>query len=117
MRSRGTSIRTKVVALLLSLVALWMFAAWVTLRDGFNLLGVQLLNSKVYTPSEPLLQELQVERRLTQAYLSNPEAAQRTALEAEQRKSRGAGRRLRRLGAQLAGRRRRQLRTGHPARS
>ncbi|MEU1750585.1 nitrate- and nitrite sensing domain-containing protein [Micromonospora arida] len=87
MRSRGTSIRTKVVALLLSLVALWMFAAWVTLRDGFNLLGVQLLNSTVYTPSEPLLQELQVERRLTQAYLSNPEATQRTALEAEQRKT------------------------------
>lgn len=87
MRSRGTSIRTKIVALLLSLVALWMFAAWVTLRDGFNLLGVQLLNSKVYTPSEPLLQELQVERRLTQAYLSNPDAAQRTALEAEQRKA------------------------------
>ncbi|WP_030491538.1 nitrate- and nitrite sensing domain-containing protein [Micromonospora chokoriensis] len=87
MRSRGTSIRTKVVALLLSLVALWMFAAWVTLRDGFNLLGVQLINSKVYTPSEPLLQELQLERRLTQTYLSSPEAAQRTALEAEQRKA------------------------------
>ncbi|MET7710730.1 nitrate- and nitrite sensing domain-containing protein [Micromonospora sp. NPDC005413] len=87
MRSRGTSIRTKVVALLLSLVALWMFAAWVTLRDGFNLLGVQLLNSKIYTPSEPLLQELQLERRLTQAYLSNPDAAQRTALEVEQRKA------------------------------
>lgn len=87
MRSRGTSIRTKVVALLLSLVALWMFAAWVTLRDGFNLLGVQLINSKVYAPSEPLLQELQVERRLSQAYLSNPEAAQRTALEAEHRKT------------------------------
>ncbi|MDG9676259.1 nitrate- and nitrite sensing domain-containing protein [Micromonospora sp. DH14] len=89
MRSRGTSIRTKVVALLLSLVALWMFAAWVTLRDGFNLLGVQVINSKVYAPTEPLLQELQLERRLTQAYLSNPEAAQRTALEAEQRKSAG----------------------------
>ncbi|MEV4660225.1 nitrate- and nitrite sensing domain-containing protein [Micromonospora sp. NPDC049301] len=87
MRSRGTSIRTKVVALLLSLVALWMFAAWVTLRDGFNLLGVQLLNSKVYSPSEPLLQELQLERRLTQAYLSNPDAGQRAALEAEQRKT------------------------------
>ncbi|MGC4880465.1 nitrate- and nitrite sensing domain-containing protein [Micromonospora sp. DT43] len=87
MRSRGTSIRTKVVALLLSLVALWMFAAWVTLRDGFNLLGVQLLNSKVYTPSEPLLQELQLERRLTQAYLSNPDAEQRAALETEQRKA------------------------------
>ncbi|MEU4556111.1 signal transduction histidine kinase [Micromonospora violae] len=89
MRSRGTSIRTKVVALLLSLVALWMFAAWVTLRDGFNLLGVQVINSKVYAPTEPLLQELQVERRLTQAYLSNPEAAQRAALEAEQAKSAG----------------------------
>ncbi|MFC4017679.1 nitrate- and nitrite sensing domain-containing protein [Micromonospora sp. GCM10011542] len=87
MRSRGTSIRTKVVALLLSLVALWMFAAWVTLRDGFNLLGVQLINTRVYEPSEPLLQELQLERRLTQAYLSNPDAEQRTALEAEQRKA------------------------------
>ncbi|MEU5785580.1 sensor histidine kinase [Micromonospora lupini] len=87
MRSRGTSIRTKVVALLLSLVALWMFAAWVTLRDGFNLLGVQAINSKVYTPTDPLLQELQLERRLTQAYLSNPDAAQRAALETEQRKA------------------------------
>ncbi|MDG4757098.1 nitrate- and nitrite sensing domain-containing protein [Micromonospora sp. WMMD710] len=87
MRSRGTSIRTKVVALLLSLVALWMFAAWVTLRDGFNLLGVQLLNSKVYTPSEPLLRELQLERRLTQAYLSNPDTEQRAALEAKQRET------------------------------
>ncbi|MEV7327146.1 nitrate- and nitrite sensing domain-containing protein [Micromonospora sp. NPDC093244] len=87
MRSRGTSIRTKVVALLLSLVALWMFAAWVTLRDGFNLLGVQLLNSKIYAPSEPLLQELQLERRLTQSYLSNPGAEQRAALEAKQRET------------------------------
>ncbi|MFJ6154982.1 sensor histidine kinase [Micromonospora profundi] len=87
MRSRGTSIRTKVVALLLSLVALWMFSAWITLRDGFNLLGVQVINSRVYAPSEPLLQELQLERRLTQAYLSNPSAEQRAALEAEQRKA------------------------------
>ncbi|MFF5057264.1 nitrate- and nitrite sensing domain-containing protein [Micromonospora sp. NPDC000663] len=87
MRSRGTSIRTKVVALLLSLVALWMFAAWVTLRDGFNLLGVQLINSKVYAPTEPLLQELQLERRLTQAYLSNPGPEQRAALEAKQRET------------------------------
>ncbi|MEW2377950.1 nitrate- and nitrite sensing domain-containing protein [Micromonospora sp. NPDC047812] len=85
MRSRGTSIRTKVIALLLSLVALWMFAAWVTLRDGFNLLGVQMLNAKIYVPSEPLLQELQLERRLTQAYLSDPGPEQRAALEAEHR--------------------------------
>ncbi|MBQ1073416.1 sensor histidine kinase [Micromonospora sp. C31] len=87
MRSRGTSIRTKVIALLLSLVALWMFAAWVTLRDGFNLLGVQVLNAKIYAPSEPLLRELQLERRLTQAYLSDPGPQQRAALEAEHRKT------------------------------
>ncbi|MEU4774488.1 nitrate- and nitrite sensing domain-containing protein [Micromonospora sp. NPDC023644] len=56
-----------------------------TLRDGFNLLGVQMLNAKIYVPSEPLLQELQLERRLTQAYLSDPGPEQRAALEAEQR--------------------------------
>ncbi|MEV4662340.1 nitrate- and nitrite sensing domain-containing protein [Micromonospora echinofusca] len=66
-------------------MALWMFAAWVTLRDGFNLLGVQMLNAKIYVPSEPLLQELQLERRLTQAYLSDPGPEQRAALEAEHR--------------------------------
>ncbi|MCI4061609.1 nitrate- and nitrite sensing domain-containing protein [Micromonospora sp. R77] len=87
MRSRGTSIRTKIVALLLSLVALWAFAAWVTVRDGFNLLGVQLLNSKVYVPSEPLLRELQLERRLATAYLSIPAAEQRDAYQTEQRRA------------------------------
>ncbi|MFC4150365.1 nitrate- and nitrite sensing domain-containing protein [Micromonospora mangrovi] len=87
MRSRGTSIRTKIVALLLSLVALWAFAAWITVRDGFNLLGVQMLNSKVYVPSEPLLRQLQLERRLATAYLSIPAAPQRDAYQAEQRRA------------------------------
>ncbi|MCW3844876.1 nitrate- and nitrite sensing domain-containing protein [Micromonospora yasonensis] len=87
MRSRGTSIRSKVTALLLALVALWAFAAWITVRDSVNLLGVQLLNSKVYVPSEPLLRQLQLERRLATAYLSMPEAPQREAFEAERQRT------------------------------
>ncbi|MEU7802600.1 nitrate- and nitrite sensing domain-containing protein [Micromonospora arborensis] len=69
MRSRTTNLRTKVVALLASLIALWAFAAWVTVRDGVNLLGVQAVDSRIVGPSEPLLLELQVERRLSTAQL------------------------------------------------
>ncbi|TDC85805.1 sensor histidine kinase [Micromonospora sp. KC606] len=81
MRSRSTNLRTKVVAVLASLTALWAFAAWVTLREGVNLLWVNTLNSKVYEPSAPLLTALQVERRLTLAYLGSPgDSRARTAL-------------------------------------
>ncbi|BCL12762.1 sensor histidine kinase [Micromonospora sagamiensis] len=83
MGSRSTNLRTKVVALLASLVALWAFAAWVTVGDGFNLLGVQTLNARVFAPSEPLLLQLQKERRLSLAYLGRPEAGQLEALRAE----------------------------------
>ncbi|MEE3917806.1 hypothetical protein V2I01_00925 [Micromonospora sp. BRA006-A] len=69
MGSRSTNLRTKIIALLASLTALWAFAAWVTVRDGFNLLGVQTLNARVFEPSDPLLQELQAERRLSLRYL------------------------------------------------
>ena len=58
-RGSSANLRTKVVALLVSLTALWVFAAWVTLREGTNLLFAQALNSSVYEPSEPLLQGLQ----------------------------------------------------------
>ncbi|WUI56135.1 nitrate- and nitrite sensing domain-containing protein [Micromonospora zamorensis] len=61
--------RTKIVALLVSLAALWAFAAWVTLRDGFNVLGAQALDVQVAQPSEALLTELQRERRMSVAYL------------------------------------------------
>jgi signal transduction histidine kinase len=69
MGSRGTHLRTKIVALLVSLTALWAFAAWVTLREGVNLLWVQTYDSKIYQPTEPLLLDLQVERRLSVGYL------------------------------------------------
>ncbi|MEV4499499.1 nitrate- and nitrite sensing domain-containing protein [Micromonospora arborensis] len=80
MGSRSTNLRTKVVALLVSLVALWGFTAWVTVREGVNLLGVQALDTKVFDPTEPLLIQLQVERRTSVAYLGRPDDAQRAML-------------------------------------
>ncbi|WP_433517788.1 nitrate- and nitrite sensing domain-containing protein [Nonomuraea sp. CA-143628] len=52
-------------ALLVSLVALWGFAAWVTLREGVNLVGATTVDSGAVQPAERLLAELQRERRLT----------------------------------------------------
>ncbi|MFG3604750.1 nitrate- and nitrite sensing domain-containing protein [Micromonospora chersina] len=88
MRSR-TNVRTKVVAMLASLTALWAFAAWVTLRDGLDLLWANTLNSTVYEPSAPLLTALQQERRLTLAYLGGPgdSAEVRTALDTQRRET------------------------------
>ncbi|MFI7131785.1 nitrate- and nitrite sensing domain-containing protein [Nonomuraea sp. NPDC050153] len=65
MRLRNFGVRTKVTALLVSLVSLWAFAAWVTLREGVNLLGATTVDSGAVQPSERLLAELQRERRLT----------------------------------------------------
>ncbi|MFB4275350.1 nitrate- and nitrite sensing domain-containing protein [Nonomuraea sp. MTCD27] len=65
MRLRNSSVRAKVTALLVSLVALWGFAAWVTLREGVNLVGATTVDSGAVQPSEVLLAELQRERRLT----------------------------------------------------
>ncbi|MFU8875585.1 nitrate- and nitrite sensing domain-containing protein [Micromonospora sp. SL4-19] len=80
MGSRSSNLRTKVVALLASLVALWGFTAWVTIRDGVNLLGVQAFNTKVANPTEPLLLQLQLERRTSLTYLGRPDDEQRAAL-------------------------------------
>ncbi|MFD0904117.1 sensor histidine kinase, partial [Actinomadura sediminis] len=54
----------------MSLSALWVFAAWVTVRDGVNLLFVNTLDS-VVGPSDPLLVELQAERRMTVTMLAS----------------------------------------------
>ncbi|MBQ1050511.1 nitrate- and nitrite sensing domain-containing protein [Micromonospora sp. C51] len=76
MGSRSTKLRAKVVALLAALVALWSFAAWVTVRDGANLFGVQALDAQVFDPTEPLLLQLQLERRTSLVYLGRPREAQ-----------------------------------------
>ncbi|MDX6743296.1 nitrate- and nitrite sensing domain-containing protein [Actinocorallia sp. A-T 12471] len=57
--------RTKITALLLSLAALWVFAAWVTLREGVNLLWVQQMDERISKPGDVLVIKLQEERRLS----------------------------------------------------
>ncbi|WP_344500210.1 sensor histidine kinase [Dactylosporangium maewongense] len=84
MRSGSSHVRVKIVALLASLVALWGFAAFVTLREGLNLLTVTTLDETVGRPSESLVEALQQERRLTVVYVANPTAERRQAL-ADQR--------------------------------
>ncbi|MEU8333477.1 nitrate- and nitrite sensing domain-containing protein [Micromonospora sp. NPDC048839] len=87
MASRSASLRTKIVALLVSLAALWAFAAWVTLRDGFNVLGVQTLDAQVAQPSESLVTELQQERRLSVAYLGRRDPGLAQQLQAQHERS------------------------------
>ncbi|WP_319462185.1 nitrate- and nitrite sensing domain-containing protein [Micromonospora sp. RTP1Z1] len=87
MSSRSTNLRTKVIALLMSLIALWAFAAWVTARDGFTLLGVQTLNSRVFEPSDPLLLQLQNERRLSLSYLGQADPDQLKELVAQRQRT------------------------------
>ncbi len=83
MSSRGSHLRTKVVALLLSLVALWAFAATITLRDGLNLLWVDTLDQKLDRPTESMITALQQERRLSLIFLSGHTAEQHEALTAQ----------------------------------
>jgi signal transduction histidine kinase len=78
--SRGSRVRTKVVALLVSLVALWAFAAYVTLQDGTNLLSLATFAAKVGRPSEEMVASLQAERRLSVVYLANRTADNRDEL-------------------------------------
>ncbi|MEE6258011.1 sensor histidine kinase [Plantactinospora sonchi] len=81
MRFRNVSLRGKVRVLMASLVALWLFGAWVTVASAANLFFVNTLNTTVFVPSEPLLLALQAERRQTAVYLGAPSDARRTVLE------------------------------------
>ncbi|MFC3979307.1 sensor histidine kinase [Streptosporangium jomthongense] len=92
MRLRNARLRTKVTALLVSLIALWAFTAWVTVREGFNMLGVARLDASVAEPSEKLLVELQNERRLSLIYLGTSGSArqQRETLSAQRRRTEDA---------------------------
>lgn len=56
--------------MLVSLTALWGFAAWVTAADGVNLLWATTIDEKIAQPSEPLLWALQTERRLSVTLLA-----------------------------------------------
>ena len=87
MRFRNSRLRIKVTALLVSLTALWAFAAWVTLREGVNLLWVATLDKHIAQPTDPLLAELQRERRLSVVQLANPGSQQMAALRTQRAKT------------------------------
>ncbi|MEO3782967.1 nitrate- and nitrite sensing domain-containing protein [Actinocorallia sp. B10E7] len=72
--------RTKITALLLSLAALWVFAAWVTLREGVNLLWVNQLDKGIAQPGDPLIVDLQKERRLSMLLTGDRTQANANAL-------------------------------------
>ncbi|MEU6715311.1 nitrate- and nitrite sensing domain-containing protein [Nonomuraea sp. NPDC046802] len=84
---RNTRLRTKITALLVSLVALWIFAAWVTLREGVNLLWATQLDSSIIAPSEPMLVELQKERRVSVVKLSSPAFRSRKELDSQRKQT------------------------------
>ncbi|MEV8634566.1 nitrate- and nitrite sensing domain-containing protein [Streptosporangium sp. NPDC051023] len=92
MRLRNARLRTKVTALLVSLIALWAFTAWVTVREGLNMLGVARLDAGIAQPSERLLVELQNERRLSLTFLGASGSArqQRDALNAQRKRTEDA---------------------------
>ncbi len=103
MSSRSSHVRAKVVALLVSLVALWAFAAVVTLREGLNLLGVDTLDRKLDRPTESLITSLQEERRLSLIYLSGRTSAQTSAERADLDRQRADTDRARATFQRLAG--------------
>ncbi len=83
--SRSSRVRTKVVALLASLAALWGFAAYVTLRDGTNLLSLTMLAAEVGKPSEDMVANLQKERRASLVFLADSSPANRAALDSQRK--------------------------------
>ncbi|GAA4236755.1 hypothetical protein GCM10023075_60250 [Streptosporangium album] len=99
MRLRNARLRTKVTALLVSLAALWAFTAWVTVRDGLNMLGVSNMDAGVAQPNLRLMAELQSERRLTAALSGGRfiDRQHREALNAQRKRTDTAYAELRKL--------------------
>ncbi|MFG3533014.1 nitrate- and nitrite sensing domain-containing protein [Streptomyces sp. NPDC047917] len=89
MRFRGKSIRRKIVALLLvpliSLIALWGFATFLTGREAGHLLSAGTLVEKVGHPLEDTVRAIQNERRQTLVFLADPRASNALPLLQRQR--------------------------------
>ncbi|MFD4504592.1 nitrate- and nitrite sensing domain-containing protein [Streptomyces sp. NPDC058457] len=79
MRFRGKSIRRKIVALLLvplvSLTAVWGFAAVLTGREVTHMFQVSSIVEDIGYPTEDAVRALQQERRQTLVYLADPRAS------------------------------------------
>ncbi|WNI19321.1 sensor histidine kinase [Actinacidiphila sp. ITFR-21] len=80
MRFRGTTIRRKIVALLLiplvSLTAIWAFAAILTGRAVFGRPDFQLVTDNVTYPAQAVVSGLQQERKVALIYVANPRDSQ-----------------------------------------
>lgn len=80
MRFRGTTIRRKIVALLLiplvSLTVIWAFAATVTGRALLNRPDVRRVADNVGYPGQDAVQSLQQERRAAMIYVANTRDSQ-----------------------------------------
>ncbi|WP_127356942.1 sensor histidine kinase [Actinacidiphila soli] len=86
MRFRGTTIRRKIVALLLvpllSLTALWAFAAALTGSQVWGMLGITQTVDNLAHPVEASVQAIQNERRAALVYLADPRRSDaKTALQ------------------------------------
>ena len=97
MASRSAYVRTRMIALLGCLVALWGFAVVVTLRAGLNPLWVDTLDEKVDRPAESVITALQQERRLSLIVLTGRASDQRAALVAQRARTDEARAALERL--------------------
>ncbi|MGV9993408.1 nitrate- and nitrite sensing domain-containing protein, partial [Streptomyces sp. NPDC003374] len=79
MRFRGKSIRRKIVALLLvpllSLTAIWAFAAVITGQQATRLFNASSMVERIAYPTEDTVRVLQQERRQTLVYLADPRAS------------------------------------------
>jgi signal transduction histidine kinase len=76
MRFRGTTIRRKIVALLLiplvSLTAIWAFSAMLTGRQVWGLFGIERIVDNLGYPAEDTVGAVQQERREAMVYLADP---------------------------------------------
>ncbi len=79
---RTSNLRVKIACLLLSLAALWAFAAFVTVREGLNLLWIRTLDQEVGRPTDALVAALQAERRQSAVLLAGPDVPRRDSLAA-----------------------------------
>ncbi|MFC7760555.1 nitrate- and nitrite sensing domain-containing protein [Catellatospora bangladeshensis] len=81
--------------MLASLVALWAFAAYVTVAEGVNLVWLAALEQQVAKPAEALIAAVQEERRESVTYAAAGATADRAPLEAARAATDAAQQRLR----------------------
>lgn len=94
-RPRNPGLRNKIVAVLASLVALWAFAAYVTVGEGVNLVWLAALEQQVAKPTEALIAAIQQERRESVTFAAAGASADRAPLDAARAGTDAAQQRLR----------------------